>query len=569
MKRTVRGALALGAVLWGTTVLAAQPQAVERVTDTVNDVQLPAGERVPLPPQNVVVFDNGPLITHPGGGAGGLDASALQTSATPPMNILGYGALAPNQRMADDFTVPAGQNWRIDTLTVFSYQTNFPSGGASPILGMNVRIWLGTPAGPGSTIVFGDTTTNRMVSSTFSSIYRVTQSTLTSSARAIWRTVANIGVTLPPGQYWVDWSQNGTAGFGGPFAPPVTILGNFSTGNGLQSVNGGASYATTIDTPPGNGLPQGIPFILEATQIEAAALSVDSGGNGVLQPNEAAVTMAPSWRNPNAVAVNSVTGALSNFTGPAGPTYTIDDGTGAYGTIAASATQACTDCYAVTVTSATRPAVHWDAVVTETTNIGGSTKDWTLHVGNSFTDVTGGPFFRFIETLLHRGVTGGCTATTYCPSASTTREQMAVFVLISKEGPAYTPPACVAGAEQFADVPASSPFCKWIEELFDRGVVAGCGGSNYCPGNPVTREQMAVFVLRTLDPALSPPACAPPNLFADVPETSPFCRWIEELANRSVVTGCGGGNYCPVASVTREQMGVFLAATFSLTLYGV
>ena len=80
---------------------------------------------------------------------------------------------------------------------------------------------------------------------------------------------------------------------------------------------------------------------------------------------------------------------------------------------------------------------------------------------------------------------------------------------------------------------------------------------------------MAVFVLRTLDPTLNPPACAPPNLFADVPETSPFCRWIEELANRGVVTGCGGGNYCPTATVTREQMGVFLAVTFGLTLYGV
>ena len=166
-------------------------------------------------------------------------------------------------------------------------------------------------------------------------------------------------------------------------------------------------------------------------------------------------------------------------------------------------------------------------------------------------------------------MTGGCTATAYCPSSSTTREQMAVFVLVSKEGPSYSPPAC-APPNLFADVPATSPFCKWIEELANRGVVAGCGGGNYCPGNPVTREQMAVFVLRTLDPALSPPPCVSGSeQFADVPFSSPFCRWIEELANRAVVTGCGGGNYCPVASVTREQMGVFLAVTFGLTLYGL
>jgi hypothetical protein len=79
---------------------------------------------------------------------------------------------------------------------------------------------------------------------------------------------------------------------------------------------------------------------------------------------------------------------------------------------------------------------------------------------------------------------------------------------------------------------------------------------------------MAVFVLVTLDPTLNPPACAPPNTFNDVPETSPFCRWIEELAARGVVSGCGGGNYCPTDPVTREQMGVFLTETFGLTLYG-
>ena len=52
-----------------------------------------------------------------------------------------------------------------------------------------------------------------------------------------------------------------------------------------------------------------------------------------------------------------------------------------------------------------------------------------------------------------------------------------------------------------------------------------------------------------------------------MPASSPFCRWIEELARRGVVAGCGGGNYCPSAAVTREQMAVFLAVTFGLTLY--
>jgi hypothetical protein len=142
---------------------------------------------------------------------------------------------------------------------------------------------------------------------------------------------------------------------------------------------------------------------------------------------------------------------------------------------------------------------------------------------------------------------------------------MAVFVLTAKEGAGYLPPACTTPV--FADVPAGSPFCRWIEELARRGVTGGCGGGNFCPAAAVPREQMPVFVLRTLDPALTPPPCATP-LFADVPADSPYCPWIEELARRGIVSGCGGGSYCPAQPVTREQMAVFIGATFALALYG-
>jgi hypothetical protein len=223
----------------------------------------------------------------------------------------------------------------------------------------------------------------------------------------------------------------------------------------------------------------------------------------------------------------------------------------------------------VTITSSSRPAQHWDSTALETVAPTSNTKNWVLHVGDSFTDVVGtSPFYRFVETIFHKGVTGGCGANVYCPGSSTSREQMAVFVLVSKEGAGYTPPACVP-PNLFTDVPETSPFCRYIEELFNRGVVTGCGPSLYCPTTAVSRETMAVFALRTLDPALNPPACPTPSMFGDVPASSPFCRWIEELARRGVVTGCGGGNYCPADPVTREQMGVFLTGTFSLTLYGL
>ena len=298
-----------------------------------------------------------------------------------------------------------------------------------------------------------------------------------------------------------------------------------------------------------------------------AALAADSTGNQVLEPGET-VDVRPSWRNFNGAA-QTFSGTLTNITGPAGATHTITDATGNYGAVANGATGPCTDCYAIAVSNpGTRPVVHWDAAAVESIlpDTQGQQKQWLLHVGRSFTDVPASSgFYRFVETLLHHGVTGGCTPTAYCPATATTRDQMAVFVLVAKEGTGYVPPACTTPV--FADVPASNPFCRWIEELARRAVVNGCGGGNYCPTSAVTREQMAIFVLRTLDPALAPPACAAP-LYNDVPATSPFCRWIEELTRRAVVSGCGGGNYCPTASVTREQMGVFMSVTFGLTLYG-
>ena len=88
------------------------------------------------------------------------------------------------------------------------------------------------------------------------------------------------------------------------------------------------------------------------------------------------------------------------------------------------------------------------------------------------------------------------------------------------------------------------------------------------PDAVVTREQMPIFLLRVLDPALDPPPCATP-MFDDVPASSPFCRWVEELARRGVTTGCSANPplYCPAAAVTRGQMAVFCTATFDLRLY--
>jgi hypothetical protein len=300
-----------------------------------------------------------------------------------------------------------------------------------------------------------------------------------------------------------------------------------------------------------------------------AALTVDAAGNGVLEPGETAI-VAPSWRNINGAPL-AFTGTASQLTGPPGATYTLGDAAADYGTVANAAIGSCgSDCFQVTVSNpATRPVQHWDVTVRETIGPAtlGQTKVWTLHVGNSFTDVPpANPFYRFVETLLHAGVTAGCGGTSYCPDGSTTREQMAVFLLRAREGGAFAPPPCTTAP--FPDVPCGSPFAAWVQELVARGITAGCGGGLYCPTNPVTREQMAVFLLKTAEGAgFTPPPCTT-AAFPDVPCSSPFAAWVQELVARGITAGCGGGLYCPTDPVTRAQMAVFLTKTFGLTLYG-
>jgi hypothetical protein len=50
----------------------------------------------------------------------------------------------------------------------------------------------------------------------------------------------------------------------------------------------------------------------------------------------------------------------------------------------------------------------------------------------------------------------------------------------------------------FTDVPASHPFYKYIEALYNSGITVGCGGGNFCPDNPLTRGEMAVFMAKAL-----------------------------------------------------------------------
>jgi RHS repeat-associated protein len=122
--------------------------------------------------------------------------------------------------------------------------------------------------------------------------------------------------------------------------------------------------------------------------------------------------------------------------------------------------------------------------------------------GTMFDDVPIGSFgAAWIEQLAREGVTGGCQANPplYCPNASVTRAQMAIFLLRTKYGSAYQPPP--ATGTVFGDVPAGGVPNNFIEQLAREGISGGCQASPplYCPNASITRAQMAIFLVRAVN----------------------------------------------------------------------
>jgi hypothetical protein len=170
--------------------------------------------------------------------------------------------------------------------------------------------------------------------------------------------------------------------------------------------------------------------------------------------------------------------------------------------------------------------------------------------------------YHYIAAIYNNGITGGCGNPFYCPGSNVTREQMAAFLVRAREGgPAYEG-ACL-GPSPFNDVPQNSIFCRNIERLVELGITSGCAAGMYCPGDNVTREQMAAFIVRAVEGGqFYEGPCDGASPFSDVPQGSPFCKNIERLVNRGTTAGCAAGTYCPGNNVFRDQMAAFLARAF-------
>jgi hypothetical protein len=160
-----------------------------------------------------------------------------------------------------------------------------------------------------------------------------------------------------------------------------------------------------------------------------------------------------------------------------------------------------------------------------------------------FGDVTA--FRNDVVWLAVQGITGGCAQNMFCPNASVTRAQMAMFLVRAFDYPPAT------GPDHFVDDDGVTGESS-INALFEAGITGGCSPGHFCPKASVTRAQMALFLDRAL--GLAPTAT---DYFDDDDGITGEAA-INRMAAAGITGGCGPRRFCPKSSVTRGQMAAFL-----------
>lgn len=167
-----------------------------------------------------------------------------------------------------------------------------------------------------------------------------------------------------------------------------------------------------------------------------------------------------------------------------------------------------------------------------------------------------------IDCIVAYGIATGTSPTTFAPAANVSRAQMASFVARSIEAAGVVLNANPPDA--FTDDQGSIHEPR-INQLAAAGVIGGNGevGAAYFPSDDMRRDHMASFLFEAFEAISGAPLPAGPNAFTD-DDGTPHEAAINALAAADVLSGTGGGLYDPNGSVSRGQMGSFLARFLEL-----
>ncbi len=169
----------------------------------------------------------------------------------------------------------------------------------------------------------------------------------------------------------------------------------------------------------------------------------------------------------------------------------------------------------------------------------------------------------YVERLYKSGITGGCSASPLNYCPGNPVTRAQMAIFLLRGMHGSGYTPPPATGTKFNDVPLGAFGAAWIEQLAAEGITSGCGNGNYCPTQTVSRAQMAIFLVRAKHGSGFVPPAAT-GVFPDVPVSSFGANYIEQLVADGITSGCGGGNFCPNTMVKRDSMAVFLVKAFNL-----
>lgn len=242
------------------------------------------------------LYNNGPVstgaTTESGVAApGGFTWSELQrnvgdltnANTNAGVSIRRTADLVTNFRGADNFTITDPAGWNVTGMSSVAYRTG--NTGASPFARMYVQIWDGRPGDSGSSVVFGDLTTNRLSTTTATNTYRIFNTvgapgavppvagSASGTTRLLYENRSNFNTVLGAGSYWVEWTYEMTTASFTSFTPNVTIVGQRGPAGADSRQATGAAWADNVDAglilaAPAN-VAQELPFTIFGTVVPA------------------------------------------------------------------------------------------------------------------------------------------------------------------------------------------------------------------------------------------------------------------------------------------------------------
>lgn len=118
---------------------------------------------------------------------------------------------------------------------------------------------------------------------------------------------------------------------------------------------------------------------------------------------------------------------------------------------------------------------------------------------NPFSDLKPGDwFFGDVEYVVTKGYFTGTTPATFSPQTPMTRGMLVTVLWRLAGSPDERIPAA-AGGGQFTDVAEDAYYYLAVNWAAAKGIVKGIGGGRFAPGNSITRQDLAVILMRYAD----------------------------------------------------------------------